>query len=97
MPAPDLISRTEQLVNALADTVDKLGWLVDTLHAEARGVSIAHHKPLQALQAAGQLETVLVLLENLARRPELVDAAFELAHGSSITVVAKCLPESAEQ
>ena len=82
----------DSILTTLEDLVFKLDAAADTLHAEARGLSLPQHQPLITLQAAGELDAVLAILELLAERPELVSAVLELASGRPLEIVARCLP-----
>jgi len=72
------------------DVGERLTCAVQLLELDAAGVldSIAFHRPLLALAAAGQLDGVLCILRALAEHPERFGAVYELAHGSSLEIVA---------
>lgn len=102
VPARNVPSRIDQLITeckrlqcVIDDAATTLERAADVISAEAEGVSLAEHKPLQEIHRAGKLAEVLVLLEALARRPEYTDAALELVNGSDLEIVAKCLPPRA--
>jgi len=92
MPASDRSAILDSILTTIEEIVFKLDMTADALHAEAKGIPLPRHQPLVALQAAGELDAVLAILELLAERPELVSAVLELASGRPLDLVARCMP-----
>jgi hypothetical protein len=92
MPASDRSAILDSILTTIEEIVFKLDMTADILHAEVKGISLPRHQPLVTLQAAGELDAVLAIIELLAERPELVSSVLQLASGSPLDLVARCMP-----